>query len=242
MLNFLRRLVSTIYQISVGAHVRRLRRKLGFQMKKLNRYDTPADVQMRLNDSMVMYKGQPMLVATEDMQVYLFDPLRGNKKFGPLSPEDPGIDLRSPPLGYANTTRGAYYLTRSPTRQQKQGLDLRALSVYAAGDFRDGRKVGVSWVDLAKTIVGEYPTFNQAIVILKEQKGSLHSVAFHRRFCAIATPTPDIFALEHTGIPIGIVNSDLEVILTPACENSVLIEDLKSLGFSSVTVQEHTYE
>lgn len=83
--------------------------------------------------------------------------------------------LSSPPLGYCNLTSYATYASRLAKRESwKQGINYNNLH------FKNNGKDSVTFEELSKTILGEYPTILEAIKLCKEEKVS--SVAFSRNF------------------------------------------------------------
>lgn len=181
-------------------------------MKKLKRYDLPDDIKMRLHNSVLMFNGKPYFAKINaKIQLALWT-LSGieqgaNPEYPDVSPEDPGLSLSTPTLGYCNNTHDghAYYLSRGTFRRQKQGLDQDGI-IQSREDLKmmmPGNHLTLAWTLVEKTLINEYPTLENAVKFLK---GSKHAVshAFHRKLCLIKTNDPDIFQLAWATRRIGL--------------------------------------
>lgn len=91
------------------------------------------------------------------------------------------LNLEPVPLGFCNTPRGLSYLTRVPLRRDwRQGLRQHNMVALMGVDPRFATERY-----LRRTIVGDYPTFKDALKQLKERKedyGFDHKIAFCRDF------------------------------------------------------------
>lgn len=102
------------------------------------------------------------------------------------------LDITPVPLGYVNYNKHTFYLSRSPVRNDwRQGLRDRSM-VWRYDSYNQytqqyakmtklGKDFGVPVDCVAKTIMGEYPTFNKVLNTLKLLNKS-NSMSFSRFF------------------------------------------------------------
>lgn len=195
-------------------------------MKKLARYDTPEDLKMRLDHSLVLYKGQPYFINTSKLEIYLLDISQGNK-LGPISPDDPDLDLSSPELGYCLTGPYAHYIARYPFRRQKQGLDVGNLLDIREESLAPVRRVelNVEWSAVVQAIKGEYKTLPEIWTMFA--RGDFISIPFHRKFALVRTRDTNVFQVSYAGTRIGLLTrSDNTLVISKAYDRCAISEDL----------------
>lgn len=192
------------------------------------KYESVEDAQMRLRNTVVLYKGKPVVVTSvqhgrgEDegpMRVLIQDlPINLAK----AEPFDRGLrledekaerkyisskyfDIAPFPLGYVNSPDGAFYCARLPNRVQKQGLCAENFS----GKLNNG--MSVNWQTFLKCketpamIANNYPSFDKAMAALER----CPSVAFSREFCLVKDEVlPDLIFLYHKGVKVGWYNKE----------------------------------
>jgi hypothetical protein len=185
------------------------------------KYETVDDARLRLRNTVVRYKDQPVYITNinrgeggDDILRVLFTelPTAKNPKRNPFDDMEPVegdkrkyisskfFDISPFKMGYVNSKTGAYYTERMPNRIQKQGL--------CAENFRGVTNFGtqVAWQtfigtpEMVEMIAGKYPTFDQALTALKK----CPAVAFNREFCLVKDEVvPDLIYLYHKGKKVG---------------------------------------
>lgn len=141
-------------------------------------YDTVEYARSRLNDTVIMYQGNPFLVQTITRRE------QGGKlvvvgmlieREAPMEVFLEDCDIKPVSLGYVNYNKKAFYTMRMPMRRDwKQGL--RYLNLIDV----DGRQFnGVGYSVFVNTIKNHYPSFQNAVKSLS----NCRSMAFHRDFC-----------------------------------------------------------
>lgn len=160
--------------------------------------DGKDDVRRRLLNSVCRYKGRPVLVTDTRREVVAFyDVVNGNPD--KVDHRDKDFDYRSPPLGYCNFSERAYYLYRVPSRDvARSGLASENLGCD------DGVPFSFADMCVGKTILGEYPTYQDAL-----DKVTIHnyqSWAFSRHF-ALGCMGRGNVSLLHRGRVIGLRES-----------------------------------
>lgn len=189
------------------------------------KYENVDDARMRLRNSVVLYKNDPVLITDvirgegDEILRVKFNalPVQGlpvrNNPFGEVrrkeQPKDDAeerkyisskhFDIAPFELGYVNATR-PFYCTRLPNRIQKQGLCAENFK----GCFNNGG--GASWAlflaspETTAMIKGDYPTFEQAAANVHKKK----EIAFSRYFCLVQDEViPDLLFLYYKGSKIG---------------------------------------
>lgn len=138
-------------------------------------YDRLSDIRMRLEGTLVRYKGQPVYIE----QAFETDStasgfcvegyfLRSRKPFR-ADPNSSLMDSRAFSLGYINTGSCAKYLKRKPLRHYKQGL-----TTYTSG----AKELNKMFNNL---VLGLYPSLFEAKILMKN---GWESVALSR-VCAV---------------------------------------------------------
>lgn len=169
------------------------------------KYEHLEDAVMRLKNTIVRYKGEPVYITdlrngTKDeiFRVY-FKPLPMRDAFEPrkvvldkngrpafaddVEEERKYIsskffDIAPFKLGYVNREKGAVYCARLPNRVQKQGLSSENFTAKAPDGFNFNSFLNCKGV--LDMVNGKYPTLQEAQRQLAEKKSPL--VAFSREF------------------------------------------------------------
>lgn len=171
------------------------------------RYDRGSDVIMRLHDTVIRYRGKPVHVkALSEESLFVKIKYLDKNKFETehVHSSDIDLDISSPPLGYLNANRYAFYVSRIPTRKQKQGF-CTEVSNYFVESINGHNELNVTkyFYDkpLYDTITNHYPTGPQALEIILSKK-DINSIAFHRKF-ALLRDELNIIKLKSIGRTIG---------------------------------------
>jgi hypothetical protein len=179
------------------------------------KYETVEDASMRLRNTVVLYKGDPVYITrlergTEDeiFRVY-YRPL-------PLKPGDEAearkfisskyFDIAPFRMGYLNDLKnGAYYCKRSPNRIQKQGLCGENFVARTHNGKGIPFNVFITNPEVVLMINNVYPTLTQAIKALEKSPG----VAFSRDFCLVRDEVlTDLIYIYHKGEKVGLLQRD----------------------------------
>jgi hypothetical protein len=162
------------------------------------RYETPADVALRLHKTICLYDTSPVLVTADpSLSEHLKVHIRhlDDDRIDIISANDDRLKTQALPLGYMNTP-DPLYVVRNTYRQQLAGLPLQSLTVIHYSGRRDA--FGQSLSALSACIRGQYPSF-ESIASNAVPRG-----AFHRRM-AIA-PVAGVPVFMYTGDGIGVYN------------------------------------
>ena len=155
---------------------------------------------MRLRRTIVMHGGRPVYIQEimhHDLEVFGTDLLTGKDQKLP-SLRRKSWDFRPVRLGYVNFAREhAAYLRRVPARRWKQGLDCDQLP------FRNEKLTSPA---LARTILGQYPSFEKAV-----ERTDAYEVdtAFHKDW-AVSSIGENEYVLKYRDRHVGEVNDELE--------------------------------
>jgi hypothetical protein len=184
------------------------------------KYENVEDAKLRLRNTVVLYKGEPVLITDvargegkDDIFRVLFNPLpnAGVDPFG-RKVADPGaaerkyisskhFDIAPFRMGYVNTPKtGAFFCSRVPNRVQKQGL----CGENFVAKYDTGGIVHFNTFLACKSVVdmvhNRYPSLDEAV----KELAKCPSVAFHREFAVMKDEViPDLVYLYHKGQKVG---------------------------------------
>ena len=170
------------------------------------RYESAGDVKLRLQGSLVRVNNTPVYVreVLGENQVAVYNCITGDNAKVKVS----DLDLQPVQLGYTISDGDVLYVTRKPTRRYKQGLTSENMVVR---DVLTGRlsKLRIDDEGLAKTVVGTYPTVEEAFQQCRNGKAI---VPFSREW-AVANYKEELCVM-HKGNVVGYVGDD-NVMLSP---------------------------
>lgn len=203
------------------------------------RYDNQHDVEMRLHNTIVRYKEQPVLCRIRAPETEPFNGLGvqirpiAAKQWGEIiHSSDSDLDISSLPLGYLNVGDFTAYITRIPYRKQKQGISSDNTSWWP----ETFTSVHISFwsaimsKNFCNTVFNIYPNAEQALKALSKKASSVYSIAIHRKF-ALVKDELGIIKIKHMTKPIGwIPPGEKKGFLTEENYNPIFEEDLKELG------------
>lgn len=165
-------------------------------------YYDPRSVILRLDRTICFYKGQPVYVearnATGGLQgddahkLDVWD-IGQSKKNIQVDYRDTDFSYKAMILGYVNMKDSATYVTRVPSRIQKQGLCRHSLSYTPNPNYTlyNTREMG-------NMLLNIYPSLEEALEFV--QHGAKKACAFHRTFAFRATRP---LSLEYRGETIA---------------------------------------
>lgn len=190
----------------------------------------PRDYEARLNGGVILWDGIPHRIMTNDGQLDIYDLVKNLRVASNVEADDPRLDISSPPLGYLNTDRGAYYLMRSPLRRYQQAMSARNCVEGILGpngvEFGpEGRSEWLFTKEYRNTFTKGYPTFYEAVDLLDKPNGPV-SVAINRE-CAITKDELNIIKLwwGFGDTPVGFVdgNTRSKIVTVPNNECAWII-------------------
>lgn len=160
-------------------------------------YDSAEQAQLRLGQTIVGYDGKPVYVhrvnKAEELECSLMNRMEA---LITVALNDPKLNINKFPLGYVNVRNRAVYLSRSPMRQQRQGLCRQNVLVKNAA--------GVNFLDVAKTPgfvdawTNVYPTIKDCLNQF-DINPDLKSMAFNRRWALYQDKDLGFFELLYRG-------------------------------------------
>lgn len=186
---------------------------------KGDKYETLEEIKFRLEQTIVLYDGKPVYIGRVNMpgeqdageiaRVYFKElPLKeGGPKEVRKYLSSRKFDLTPFKMGYFNHNGRAVFASRTPVRQNKQGLSKQSLVLKTLGlNPITDREVSFTEVVTSQGFIdmieGSYPSFDGAVPLLKEDAGS---VALSQSFALSFDDDLGIFILFHRGIKCGLV-------------------------------------
>lgn len=172
-------------------------------------YYQHSDAKMRLDGTICLFDGKPVLVQVVDkkhmVRICPVDKIHTvhPKDWQEVLYTDDKFSYKSPPLGYVNYNKQAYYLTRIPDRKQRQGLTLDILTSrpkMLPGYSFESAIFNQGYIDLCRN---KYPTIDEAIKLLDSDKAE--SVAISRS-TALSFLGRNVLGLLYKGRQVGIRN------------------------------------
>lgn len=200
-------------------------------------------MQMRLNDTICMYKGQPVHVYSSaeydhPMVTVCSEYFDGD---GPIPLDNyievdytsDDFDYYMPPIGYMNYNNlaraRAQYIRRLPMRQYKQGLSPRYLK--GSGLEPDGNVRMTSLLcssGFRTMLLNQYPSVYEAIGLMEDQKAE--SVAISR-VVAIGPQDDKFYKVYHKNIVVAGYNREHGYVRTfPSTKQTIIDRILMASG------------
>jgi len=182
-------------------------------------YETAEEVKFRLENTVVLYDGAPVLISRvnvpeevdrkEIARVFFYElPYgrgAGNGKEVRKYLSSKKFDLAPFKMGYFNHNGGATFASRIPNRQNKQGINVNTCSLTNIRGKRseiidfDMMVASQGFVDM---VAGKFPTFAEAGEMLGDKETS--SVAVSRSFAFVINHDLEALLLIHKGVKCGI--------------------------------------
>lgn len=182
----------------------------------IDRFATSDDVIMRLDNSIVRYKGIPVIVRFQrGMNVSIKDLLNNRLLSENIHSSNPDLDISSPPIGFVNFGLFTSYAQRMPRRNNKQGLNAEN-TVLLKGNIPDALyydKANIFTKPVAQAILNDYPTGDQVISAMKKS-GDIISMSFHSKFSFVKDDI-GIIKLKHMQRTVGYVNPKDRSVIIP---------------------------
>lgn len=165
------------------------------------RYDNPHDASLRLNRTIVRFKGEPVYVkdVMENADLIVWDMREGSSNFQ-VSSNDRRLDVTSIPLGYFDNGERSIYLFRAPSRSQTQGVRLENTGTFTPFfGFGGGvSATGSNLVGLGKALRGVFTPISEAI------EASRRTIAIGRVWCLARPKDSSLILLFHRTTAVGV--------------------------------------
>lgn len=209
-------------------------------------YENLHDAQMRLQGTVVLYDGEPVYitginqVGPDDPKGDIFrvyaSPLPYKPARGVMEAEgfrkfisSKKFDMAPFPMGFMNLNGVAYYCSRLPRRQQRQGLSNGTFSCIGVGmpDVPALRfENTIDKQPFVDCIKGKYPGFKDAIREI--ERGNANGMAFDRSFAVVTDiEMPELMYLFHKKEKVGFIMND---VLKLSKAGKCLTEALREVG------------
>lgn len=194
--------------------------------KKLDRYFTPEDVRMRLDASVVLYKGKPFYAAASGMDLRLWE-LGGSREQPDhkVSANSADLDIRSIELGYVNSEGSTFFAYRVPYRKQKQGMACDNIEISSLLNPEHKSGIGGATI-LSKPfrdmLVNKYPSIKEC-----SQLGQFKSGAFSKNFAIRHEWDKKLNCLKQDGKYELVCNQKVVGIYDPV-QNGVILDEFNN--------------
>lgn len=197
----------------------------------VERYLTKEDVNMRLDNCIVRYKGEPFMSKyAGGLQIKLYYMDESNRDPMLVNSNDIDLDISSFDIGYVNRGERAWFITRVPYRKQKQAVCIHNVvwSTFMNNYQKlDDSLLMTKYTDDAIRMI--YPTYKDCLEWVKA-KASNVSRAFNTNFALHKSKDGEILLLMNEE-KIGIFNPDTQIIdLLSDHVNSIITFKLANLG------------
>lgn len=154
------------------------------------KYESVRDIELRLKHTLVMHKKRPCVVidVRGENSVVVQDTLTGRSSETTL--EELDLEPANAPLGYViGEDEQVYVAMRKPARKFKQGLSQDTLHIkpvlQGRSEGRLGRPVSYGSKQLARTILGQFPSIGDAFQAV--WRGDKKVVPFSREWAVAET-------------------------------------------------------
>lgn len=166
------------------------------------------DVEQLFADSIILYENKPVYVTEVIGKTLKCTPLKRGAASFQIPCYDLNIKTKGLRLGFLNFFKndvpGCVFFERKPIRQYKLGLcrnNVKLSANITGMGLPPHIWPGAQGEELEKTILGNYPTLQEALTILEKYKKG--SRAFSRYFCIDAN-----YTLYYRSREIGLVMED----------------------------------
>lgn len=199
-------------------------------------YMNSEDTNMRLDSSIVRYKGSPYWAQAtgSKSRINLFSLIKSEEGLPvyEIDANDPDLDVSSIEIGYCNhKSLGTVYITRAPYRKQKQGLSSVNTLWASVGSSNLKSLTGTQFFDegIISAILGEYPSVKTVLKSLSDNYGEWKAEAISNSFCLSAQPKGTIEVYFEQS-KIGKLEEDGSMTGSLGYVDSILVMKLASLG------------
>lgn len=191
------------------------------------------DLNQRLGDSIIRYKGIPYWVDVDGARLMLTNLVTKTNDFI-VNSKDVDLDISTIPLGYINYVNKStkenrvYYCSRKPLRLYKQGVDRRTLKVTnleneneVNSDLKNALMFSQGFVDM---VVGQFPfkTIMDAVHHLNKSEKEEEEVAFSREIALKRTKLQTINVYFRDEI-VGYLAANSNILQVPSNEKGWIV-------------------
>lgn len=182
------------------------------------------DYNQRLHRGVILWKGVPHCINTEDDTLNITDLVTGEMIARNVSPDHEHLDIAAFELGYVNTEFGAYYLSRIPARQFKQAITAGSVIEYrliSEGIVREGmgRSRWLQSEQFRDRYIKPFPHFDLAINLFDDEK---QSVALSPSI-AITKNRDKSFTVWYKLEEVGKIKHNTRTVIVPSSEKAWVI-------------------
>lgn len=199
-------------------------------------YMNTEDTNMRLDSSIVRYKGNPYWAQAtgNKARINLCSLVKENEgsPIYEIDANDPDLDVSSIEIGYCNhKSLGTVFITRAPYRKQKQGLSSVNTLWTTVGGSNLKSLTATQFFDegIIDAILGNYPSVKTAVKSLGNSFGDWKAEAISSSFCLFADPKGSITVYFEQS-KIGKLEEDNSMTGSLGYVDSILVMKLASLG------------
>lgn len=182
------------------------------------------DYNQRLHSGVILWKGVPHCINTEDNTLNITDLVTGEMVARSVSPDHEYLDIAAFELGYMNTDIGAMYLSRIPARQFKQAITPGSVVEYRLqrdGLVREGmgRSRWLRSVSFRERYTKPFPSYDEA---LRMFGGDVQSVALSPSI-AICKQRNGFISVWYKLEEVGEIKPNTRTVIVPTSEKAWVI-------------------
>lgn len=191
-------------------------------------YLNQEDLRMRLEGCIVQYKSHFFMVVCNNISypniglINLTKYSESRKIEHTIDHRDANLNTGTPPLGYFNCNRQAYWTTRYPNKRQNQAVKPQNISVKP----RSAPYNFYFTKEFYNCLMNEYPTERKALLAINA--GTVESMAVSRDF-ALVREDQQLVALHFKARKVGYYNGT-NLIIMPTPEASWIKSLLEKQG------------
>lgn len=198
-----------------------------------------ADLSLKLNDSICRYKGEPVYIRVDGSSLLLYHVTQTHDPFVKIKASDPDFDISGVPLGYVQVKGDVVYLTRTPVRKTKQGMDVRSTIIRRVTDnsiiSRGNNSHYVFSQGFVDMVANKYPDLNDSIKMIRgkyaRDEKCLAQVAISRDI-AMWINEMGIINIHYKGEFVGWVEPNGDVVHVPSGGKGWVVSRFLSSVFS----------
>lgn len=169
-----------------------------------DRYPSIGDAALRLQETMVLYEGELIIVKAPHLDnVHMFAHRIVDGADIVVDPNSDALDITALPLGFMNLKNAGVYVTRRPERKQKQGFDYyHSVHHFPSGFPMHPRDIWNkdTFKCFRRTVRDEYPSFQDCLTTVGMSKAFSRGMAVRRAEKDSTTLLVNLCGVEDIGI------------------------------------------
>lgn len=178
------------------------------------------DLQARLDRTFCLYEGRPYYIIVDVPYINLHD-IPSQNFYKTIKSNDPLFDISTIPLGYMQySPERVVYLSRTPGRIFKQGVNLDNLKNYFLDPTVRGGKIDVFCKEFVSLIEGKYPLVTDALQLLQEDK-TYREIAVSRDIALVRNDL--IIIVYFKNKQVGWIPPNQQIVIVPSTDNAWVI-------------------